>query len=115
MKCSRSFFLLKIEQGLCLNHRYLVRISSKGVDVQLASPCLKVNITERLQPPQLQFRKFDKDAAISGEAFKVCMTLPVEIRAHLLDLKICHITYAFAQSTFMSAWSAELKSFNQTA
>ena len=109
---SVGFILLKIEQRLCLNHRYLVGIRCEGVDVQLASSWLEVDIAERLKSAHFQLRKFDEQATISGEAFKVCMALPIQIRAHLLDLKIGHIAYAPAKSAFMGAWAAKLKTFD---
>ncbi|GAI57742.1 unnamed protein product, partial [marine sediment metagenome] len=43
--------LLKVEQRLRLNHRYLVRVSREGMDVQFSLSCLEVNIAERLQTP----------------------------------------------------------------
>lgn len=66
-----DIILLKIEQGLRLNHRYLVGISSEGVDVQLALSCLEINITERLKSAHFQLWKFDEQATIPGETFKV--------------------------------------------
>ena len=106
--------LMKIEQRLGLNHRYLVRISCEGVDVQFSSSCLEVNVAERLQPTDFQLWVFDKHTAISRKALKVDMTLPIQIGTHLLDLKIRHIAYPPAQSALMSPWSPELKSLNQT-
>ena len=44
-----AIILLKAEQRLCLDHRHLVGISGESVDVQFASPCLEINVAERLE------------------------------------------------------------------
>lgn len=85
------------------------------MDVQLTFSCLEVDIAERLQSTHFQLREFGKYTAIACETFEVCMALPIQIRAHLFDLKICHIAYASAQCAFMSARAAELKALNQAA
>ena len=85
------------------------------MDMQFTSSCLEVNIAERLQPADFKLWEFDEDAAISGKAFKVDMTLTVQIGTHLLDLKVGHIAYSLAQSEFMRAWAAELKALNQAS
>jgi len=108
-----AFVLLKIEQGLCFNHRYLVGIGGEGVDMQFASSCLEVNVAERLESGDFEVWEFDKHASISCEPLEVDMALSIHICAHFLDLKIGHITYASAQSAFMGAWASELESFNQ--
>jgi len=43
------------------------------------------------------------------------MALAIQIGAHLLDLKIGHITYPSAQSAFMRPGTAELKTLYQTS
>ena len=78
---------------MSLNHCYLVRISRERMDVQFAATSLEVNITERLESADFQFREFYKDAPILREALKVSMALPIQIGTHLLDLKIGHVTY----------------------
>ena len=83
--------------------------------VQFGSACLEINIAERLELAYFQFREFYKHAAVSGEAFKVGMALLVQIWTHFLDLKISHVTYAPAQSAFMSPRAAELKTFEQSS
>ncbi len=85
------------------------------MDVQFSLSCLKVNIAERLEAPDLQAGEFDKDAPISSKPFKVKMALTIQIRAHLLYLKIGHIADAPAQSTFMRPRAAESKTLNQTS
>lgn len=85
------------------------------MDVQFGSPRLEVNIAERLQSAGLQGGEFDKYTAISGETLKVDVALPIQAGAHLLDLKISHITYTPAQSAFVWVWAAELKALNQAA
>ena len=78
---------------MSLNHCYLVRISRERMDVQFAASSLEVNIAERLKPADFQFREFYKDTPIPREALKVGMALPIQIGAHLLDLKIGHVAY----------------------
>jgi hypothetical protein len=77
-------------------HCYLIRISSKRVDVQFAASSLEVNIAERLESADFQFREFYKHAPISRETLKVSMALPIQTGTHLLDLKIGHVTYPSA-------------------
>ncbi len=98
-----------------LNHCYLVRISGERVDVQFSLSGLEVNIAERLELADFQFREFYEHAPISRESLKVGMALPIQIRTHLLDLKVGHITYPSAQGAFMSPWAAELKTLNQAS
>jgi len=100
---------------LGLNHCYLVRISSKRVNVQLRLSGLEINIAERLEVTDFQLREFYKHASISRETLKVGMALPIQTGTHLLYLKIGHITYTSAQSAFMSPWAPELKTFYQTS
>lgn len=76
-KLGPVYILLKIEQGLGLNHCYLFGISCKSVDVQLTSSCLKVDITKRLQTTDFKLGELDKDAAVPREAVKVDIALPV--------------------------------------
>ena len=83
------------------------------MDVQFASSCLEVNIAERLQPADLQFRKLYKQAAIPRKSLEVSVALQIQIRIHLLDLKICHITYPAAQGAFMTARASELETLDQ--
>lgn len=98
-----------------LNHCYLVRISSKCVNVQFSLSGLEVNIAERLEITDFQLRELYKNASISREALKVGMALLIQTGTHPLNLKIGHITYTSAQSAFMSPWAPELKTFNQTS
>ena len=83
------------------------------MDMQFASSCLEVNVAERLESADFEVGEFDKHAPISCEPLEVDMALSIHIRAHFLDLKIGHITYASVQSAFMRAWASELKAFNQ--
>ena len=108
-------FLLKVEQGLGLNHRHLLRIGRERVDVQLLLSCLEVDIAERLQAAGFQRWEFDKHAAIAGEPLKVDMALPIQIRTHPLDLKVGHIIYPPAQGALVRPWAAELEALNQTS
>lgn len=61
------------------------------MDVQLTSSCLEVNIAKRLQPSDFQLRELDEHAAVPCEAVEVDIALPIQIRTHLLDLKIGHV------------------------
>ncbi len=85
------------------------------MDVQFGSSCLEVNIAERLQPADFQFRKFYKQAAIPRKSLEVGVALQIQIRTHLIDLKICHITYPAAQGAFVTARASELETLNQTS
>lgn len=104
---------MEVEQRLRLNHRYLVGISSEGVDVQFGLSGLKVDIAERLEASDFQSREFDEHAATLGEALKVNMTLPIQIWTHLLNLEIGHVAYPSAQSAFMRTRAVKLKTLNQ--
>jgi hypothetical protein len=83
------------------------------MDVQFGASRLEVNIAERLQPADFQFRELYEQAAISRESLKVVVALQIQIRTHLIDLKICHITYPAAQGAFMTARASELETLNQ--
>ena len=83
--------------------------------MQFGSSCLKVNKAERLQSADLQFGEFYKQAAISCEPLEVIVALQIQIRTHLLDLKIGHIAYAAAQGAFVAARPLELKTLNQAS
>lgn len=107
--------LLEVEKGLGFYHRHLVGIGGEGVYLQLASPSLEIYIAERLEAIDLKIGVLDKYAAIEGEAFKVKMTLAIQIRAHLLDLKISHIAYTPAEGAFVASRAAEIKSLNKAA
>ncbi len=85
------------------------------MDVQFAAPSLEVNIAERLESADFQFREFYKHAPIPREALKVSMALPIQIRTHLLDLKIGHVAYPPSQSALMSPWAGELKTLYQAS
>ncbi|GAI66958.1 unnamed protein product, partial [marine sediment metagenome] len=85
------------------------------MDVQFSLSGLKVNIAERLELSDFQLREFYEHAPISRETLKVVMALSIQIRTHLLDLKIGHIIYTSAQSAFMGPWASELKTLNQTS
>ena len=82
--------------------------------MQFGPSGFEVNEAERLQPADLQLRKFYEHAAIASEALKVVVALQIQIRAHLLDLEIGHIAYAAAQGAFVAARPAELETLNQT-
>ncbi len=98
-----------------LNHCYLVRISSEGVNVQFSLSGLEINIAEGLELTDFQLREFYKHASISRETLKVGMALTIQTGTHLLNLKIRHITYTSAQSAFMGPGATELKTFNQSS
>ncbi len=83
--------------------------------MQFSLSGLEVNIAERLELADFQFREFYEHAPIPSETLKVAMALPIQIRTHLLDLKIGHIIYTFAQSALMGPWATELKTLNQTS
>ena len=83
--------------------------------MQFGSSCLEIDVAERLELAYFQFREFYEDAPVSRVAFEIGMTLPVQIRTHFLDLEIGHVTYAPAQSAFMSSRAAELEAFEQSA
>jgi hypothetical protein len=83
--------------------------------VQFAASSLEVNIAERLESADFQFREFYKHAPISREALKVGMALPIQTGTHLLDLKIGHVTYPSAQRALMSPWAGELKTLYQAS
>lgn len=88
--------LLEIEQRLRLNHCHLLGVSGERVNVQLSLSGFEVNVAERLEVVDLQFREFHKHAPVSREALEVDMTLPIQIGTHFLDLKVGHITYPAA-------------------
>ena len=85
---------MQVEQGLCLNHRYLLGICCKRMNVQLISPCLEVDIAERLQTVGFLLRELDKNAPALGKPSKVNIALAVKVGAHPLNLKIGHIIWA---------------------
>lgn len=105
--------LLKIEERLRFNHRNLVGVSGESVNVKLAASCLKVDITEGLEAADFETGKLDKYAATPCEAFKVGVALPIEVRTHLLDLKISHITYSTTEGAFVRARTVELEALNK--
>ena len=86
-------FAGEVEQRLRLYHRHLVRVSSKSMDMKLAASGLEVNITERLKSSDFQLRILHKHTSILRKSFEVFVALLVQIRTHLLDLKIRHVTY----------------------
>jgi len=85
------------------------------MDVQFSSSGLEVDIAKWLESVDLQLREFHKHASITSEAFKVRVALLIQIGTHPLDLKISHVTYSSAQRAFMSPWTPELKTLNQTS
>ena len=85
------------------------------MDVQFGASCLEINIAEGLQPADFQFREFYKQAAIPCETLEVIVALQIQIRTHLLDLEISHVTYPAAQGAFMTAWASELETLNQAS
>ncbi len=105
---------MHIEQGLSFYNRYLVGIGVKCVDVQFITSGLEVNIAERLKAADGKFWEFYEYAAVAGESLKVDMALTVEVRTHLLNLKIRHIAKALGKSAFMISLAGESESFNQT-
>jgi len=108
------FLLLEIEQGLGLNHCHLVGVGGEGVYVQFGPPCFEIDVAERLELAYFQLGEFYKYAAVAGEALEVGMALLVQIGTHFFDLEIGHVTYAPAQSAFVSSRAAELKAFEQS-
>lgn len=54
---------------------------------------LEVNITKRLELTDFKIREVYEHTSVPGETLEVSVALPVQIRAHLLDLKIGHIIY----------------------
>ncbi len=93
---SNQRFLPEIKQRLRFDHRHLIGISRERVNVQFGPSSLEVNIAERLEPVDFQFRELDKDAPVPCEALEVRMTLTIEIGAHSLNLKIRDITRPLA-------------------
>jgi hypothetical protein len=85
------------------------------MDMQLVRPGFEINITERLQAVTFLVRKFHKQTAILCESLEVYVTLTVQVRAHLLNLEICHVTDPAAKSAFVGPGTTELKTFDQTA
>ena len=83
--------------------------------MQFIPACFKIDVAKRLQPTDRQIRERDKEAAIFCESFQIVMTLAVQIGAHLLDLKIGHITEAAAECTLVAALAAKLESLDQAA
>ena len=83
--------------------------------MQFFFPRLEIDIAEGLEPADRGFRKTDEHAPVAGESLQVQMTLTIEICAHLLDLKIGHITQSPAQSAFMISLTSELKTFYQAS
>ena len=87
-----SLFARKIKQRLRFYHCHLVRISGECMNMKLVSPGLEINITEWLKSTDFQLRILDKYTSIPRKAFEVFVALLVQIRTHLLDLKIRHVT-----------------------
>ncbi len=85
------------------------------MDVKFGPPGLEVNIAERLKPADFKLRKLNKNAPIPREPLKVDMALPIQIGAHLLDLKVGHIADAPAQRALMAPRAAKLKTLNQSS
>ena len=85
------------------------------MDVQLVSSGLEIDVAERPELADLHLGEVDENATIACEAFEVGMALLVQIRAHLLYLKVGHVTYSPAQGAFMSPRAAELKTFEQSS
>ena len=110
---SYVFGLLKVKQRLRLNHRNLLRVSRERVNMQFASAGLEVYIAERLQTPVAGCLKLHKYSSIASKSLKVGMTLLIQVRIHLLNLKIGHITQTSAQRAFVRTRAAELKPLNQ--
>ena len=106
---------MEIEERLGLYDCDLVGVGVEGVDVQFTFSSFKIDIGERLQPADGLIREFHEYAAIAGEPLKVGMALAVQIRAHLLDLKIGHIAHAPAERAFVIALAAELEPLDKAA
>ena len=85
------------------------------MEMQFALSGLEVNIAKRLQLANLQFGEVYEHTSISRETLQVAVALAVQIRTHLLDLKISHIIYPSAQCAFVGTRTPELKTLNQTA
>jgi hypothetical protein len=83
--------------------------------MQFSPSGFEIDVAERLEIADFQLREFDEHAAVSGEALEVRMALLVQVGTHLFDLEIGHVTYAPAQSAFVSSWAAELKAFEQSS
>jgi hypothetical protein len=83
--------------------------------MQLITPCLEINITERLKAANGELGEFYEYAAVASEPFKVNVALTIEIGTHLLDLKISHITEAAGKSALVIALAGKPESFNQAA
>ena len=64
------------------------------MEMQFVPSCFKVNITERLKSLYGKLGKPDKDAAIACESLEVNVAFAIEVRAHLFDLEIGHVTKA---------------------
>ena len=116
---SQNSFLLNDQcsskKRLRLYYGYLFRIGVERVNVQFRFACLKIYIAERLKPADRLIRKSHKDAPIAGKFLKIDVALPIKIRAHFFDLKICHVAKILAQRAFVAALTAELESFKKAS
>ena len=101
---------MQLKKRLRLYYGYLFRIGVECVNVQFRFPCLEIYIAERLKPADRLVRKSDKDAPDTGKRLKIDVALPIKIRAHFFDLKICHVAKILAQRAFVTALTAELES-----
>lgn len=106
---------MHIEQGLGFYDCYLVGIRVERVNMQFVPSCLEIDIAERLKAADGKLGEFYKYAAIACEFFKVVMALTIEIRTHLLDLKISHIAETLGESAFVISLAGESESFNQAS
>lgn len=105
--------LVKVEQGLCFNHRNLVRVCGECMDMQLGFACLEIDIAEGLQAIDFKLGKPDENAAVPAEAFEVGETLPIEVCAKPFNLEVGHIADPPAKRAFMRARPLELEALNQ--
>ena len=103
---------MKIKQRLGLDYRNLVGIGVESMHMQFVFSCFKIDVAERLQAGGGMFGKLYEKAAIASEFFQVHMTLPIQISAHFLDLKISHITESPSKGAFMISLALELETLN---
>ena len=87
----------------------------KCVNVQFFSPGLKVDVAERLESAYSQLGEFYEKTAAASKFFQVALALAIKIRAHLFNLKICHIIQAACDGAFVIFLAEELKPLDKSA
>ena len=102
-------FLVELEQRLGFYDCHLVRVRVESMQVQLISSCLEVDIAKRLKSADSGLWKSNKDAAMLCETLKIDKALAVEIRTHLLDLKISHVAQLLADGALVVLAAPELE------